>query len=235
VLSSGGPNTLRPTVGADLRVLAAIMDEDPSKEFAMFVQVIQGEVTDAGSLRAAFDRWVEELAPRAAGWLGTTAGVSGDGAFIALVRFESAEAARRNSERPEQDQWWAETAKLFTGDVTFLDSRTAYLGRGGGSDDAGFVQVIQRRVRDVARAREILELLIPVVAEFRPEDLGTVVAEHGEDGFTVAVYFTSEAPARQTERKPPPELKALRDEQHALSAEPPRYYDLRQPWLYSPR
>jgi hypothetical protein len=206
-----------------------------SKEFAMFVQVIQGQATDAGELRAAFNRWVEELAPGASGWLGTTAGVTDEGAFFALVRFESEQAARRNSDRPEQGQWWAETSKLFTGDVTFLDSHEAYLGRGGGSDDAGFVQVIQRRVRDVARAREILQLLIPVVAEFRPEDLGTVVAEHGDDGFTVVVYFTSEQAARQTERKPAPELKALRDEQHALSVGPSRYFDLRQPWLYSPR
>jgi hypothetical protein len=206
-----------------------------SKETRVFVQLIQGQAADAGDLRTAFDRWVEELAPGASGWLGTTAGVTDDGAFIALVRFESEAAARRNSDRPEQGQWWARTAKLLTGEATVQDSREAYLGRGGGSDDAGFVQVIQRRVRDVPRAREILELLIPVVAEFRPEDLGTVVAEHGDDGFTVAVYFTSEAAARQTERTPPPELKALREEQQALGVEPAKYFDLRQPWLYSPR
>ena len=44
-----------------------------------------------------------------------------DGTFVALARFESEEAARRNSERSEQDQWWRETAKLYTGDVTFHD------------------------------------------------------------------------------------------------------------------
>jgi hypothetical protein len=200
----------------------------------VFVQVIQGRTTDAAGLRAALDRWVEELAPGAAGWLGTTAGVTDDGGFIALVRFKSAEAARRNSDRPEQDQWWAATSTLFTGEVTVSDSRDAYLSRGGASDDAGFVQVIQRRVRDVGRAREILDRLIPVVAEFRPEDLGTVVAEHGDDCFTVAVYFTSEQAARQTERMPPPELKALREAQQALSVEPARFFDLRHPWFYAP-
>jgi predicted RNA polymerase sigma factor len=77
----------------------------------VFVQVIQGQVSDAGQVRAALDRWARELAPGATGWLGSTAGVTQDGRFIALARFESEEAARRNSDRPEQDQWWTETAK----------------------------------------------------------------------------------------------------------------------------
>jgi hypothetical protein len=82
---------------------------------AMFVQVIQGQVADAGPVREAFDRWARELAPGATGWLGSTAGVTDDGRLIALARFESEDAARRNSGRPEQDRWWAETARLLTG------------------------------------------------------------------------------------------------------------------------
>src|SRR5579859_3574547 len=122
----------------------------------MFVEVVQGRVTDAGQLRAAYDRWLDEVSPGAAGWLGTTAGVSGDGDFIALMRFESAMMARDNSRRPEHATWWERTAKLFAGEVQTAESITAYEDRGGASDRAGFVQVIQRRVRDVARARQIL-------------------------------------------------------------------------------
>jgi hypothetical protein len=48
--------------------------------------------------------------------------VTEDGRFVALARFESAEAARRNIDRPEQGQWWTETAKLFPSEVTFRDS-----------------------------------------------------------------------------------------------------------------
>ncbi|HEV8557426.1 MAG TPA: hypothetical protein VGR06_13630, partial [Actinophytocola sp.] len=103
----------------------------------MFIQVIQGQVSDAGELRAALDRWVEGLAPGASGWLGSTAGVTDDGRFVALVRFESEEAARRNSDRPSQDQWWTETSKLFSGDATFHDCRDAERFLRGGSDDAG--------------------------------------------------------------------------------------------------
>jgi hypothetical protein len=117
----------------------------------MFVQVIQGQVSDAGEVRAAWDRWVRELAPSAAGWLGSTGGVTGDGRFISLVRFESEDAARRNSDRPEQDQWWRETSKLFVGEATFRDSNDVTVDVAGDPDTAGFVQVIQGRGSDPDR------------------------------------------------------------------------------------
>jgi hypothetical protein len=44
-------------------------------EVNMFVQVIQGQVSDAARVRAQLDRWVEEVAPAAVGWLGSTSGV----------------------------------------------------------------------------------------------------------------------------------------------------------------
>ena len=69
----------------------------------MFVQVIKGQVSDAADVQAAWNRWLDEMASDAIGWLGTTAGVTDDGTFVALARFESEEAARRNSERSAQD------------------------------------------------------------------------------------------------------------------------------------
>jgi hypothetical protein len=110
----------------------------------MFVQVIQGRTGDAGQLRARMDQWVRDLSAGAIGWLGSTAGVTADGTGIALARFESADAARRNSERPEQGQWWAETAKLFDGDVSFHDCSQVHLFGRGGSDDAGYASFGRR-------------------------------------------------------------------------------------------
>jgi hypothetical protein len=202
----------------------------------MFIQVIEGRVSDAGGLKASFDRWLEELAPGSIGWLGTTAGVTDDGAFIALARFESEETARRNSDRPEQDRWWSETAKLFSGEATFRDCTDTVTFGGGGSDDAGFVQVIQGRVRDVARLRSLNEQSEAAWRDFRPEVIGGTVALHGQGGFTNAVYFTTEAEAREGERKePPPELKALWEEEQSLYEGELTYFDLRDPWLASPR
>jgi hypothetical protein len=202
----------------------------------MFVQVIQGQVSDAGQVRAALDRWVEELAPGASGWLGSTAGVTEDGRLVALARFESEEAARRNSDRPEQDKWWAETSKLFAGEVTFRDSRNVDIDINGDPDDAGFVQVIQGRGSDPDRARELMGQDSSKWAAFRPDIIGSVGVEHDGGAYTMALYFTSEEAAREGERKePPPELKAQMEEMDALTVGVPEFFDLKQPWLYSSR
>ena len=202
----------------------------------MFVQVIQGQVSDAGQVRAALDRWVEELAPGASGWLGSTAGVTEDGRLVALARFESEEAARRNSDRPEQDKWWAETSKLFAGEVTFRDSRNVDIDINGDPDDAGFVQVIQGRGSDPDRARELMGQDSSKWAAFRPDIIGSVGVEHDGGAYTMALYFTSEEAAREGERKePPPELKAQMEEMDALTVGVPEFFDLKKPWLYSSR
>ena len=202
----------------------------------MFVQVIQGQVTDAGEVRAAMDRWLQDLAPGASGWLGSTAGVTEDGTSIAVVRFESEEAARRNSDRPEQGQWWAEMSKLFSGDVSFRDSTDVDVDVHGNPDDAGFVQVIQGRSSDPERARELMNDDSGKWAEWRPDIIGSLGVAHDGGGYTMVLYFTSEEAAREGETKEPPaELTAAMEEMDALSVGVPEYFDLRQPWLDSPQ
>lgn len=202
----------------------------------MFVQVIQGRVKDPGELRAALDRWAQELAPSATGWLGSTAGVTEDGKFVAVARFDSEEAARRNSDRPEQDQWWTQTAKLFTDEPTFREGTEVDVDTPGDPDQAGFVQIIQGRSSDPARSRELMAQSPEAWAAFRPDVLGSVAIGHGEGSYTVVLYFTSEEAAREGERKePPPELKEQMDAMGALEVGEPSFLDLKQPWLYSPR
>ena len=202
----------------------------------MFVQVIQGQVPDAGKVLAALDRWARELAPGASGWLGTTAGVTDDGRFIAAARFESEEAARRNSDRPEQDRWWSETSKLFSGEASFRDSRDVVVDTSGDPGGAGFVQVIQGRSSDPERARELMGDDSTEWEAFRPDILGSVAVEHDDAAYTMVLYFTSEAAAREGERKEPPaELKAQMEEMDKLSVGVPEFFDLKQPWLYAPR
>ncbi|TDD23781.1 hypothetical protein E1218_17245 [Kribbella turkmenica] len=201
----------------------------------MFVQVIQGQVTDAERAHAALDQWVAELAPRATGWLGTTAGVTEDGRFIALARFESAEAARRNSESPAQDAWWTEFSSALGGDATFHDTEDVVVDLQGEPDAAGFVQVVQGAGSNPERARELMGQDSEPWAEFRPDVIGSVAALYDDGDYTMAVYFTSEAEARVGEKKePPPKLKAQMDELQSLAAGPPTFFDLKHPWLYSP-
>ena len=136
----------------------------------MFIQVIQGRVANAEGLRAAMDRWGRDLQPGARGWLGTTGGITDDGTFVATVRTE--DAACRNRERPEQGAWWAETAKCFEGEVTFLDCPQVDVWMNGGSDDAGFVQVMGGHTSDADRMREVMGRYADEMHALRPEIIG---------------------------------------------------------------
>jgi hypothetical protein len=199
----------------------------------MFIQVIQGQVIDADELRRAMDRWIAELAPGATGWVGSTAGVAEDGRFIASARFESEEAARANSDRPEQGMWWSQTEKSLS-DVVFHDCSDVTLINGGGSDRAGFVQVMQTTDSDVPTLKAMNEQMGDSVTQMRPDVLGMTICVHEDGkGTTSLVYFTSEAEAREGEQKaPPPEAAAQMEEMGKAMGEV-TYLDLRDPWLFS--
>lgn len=201
----------------------------------MFVQVIQGQVADPAAVRARLDTWLAEVAPGATGWLGTTSGVTEDGRQIALVRFESEEAAMANSERPEQSAWWDGMAALFTDEPVFRNSTTVDVDTYGDPAEAGFVQVMQGRSTDPERVRELMAADPTYWQAFRPDILGTVSVGHDGGEWTMAIYFTSEEAAREGEAKePPPELAAVMEEMESLSAGEPAYFDLRDPWLDAP-
>ena len=203
----------------------------------MFVQVIQGKASDPASLRRLGERWVDELGADATGWLGTTMGVTADGSFIGIARFSNAEDAARNSARPQQGAWWEEFSKHLDGEATFHDCTTADTWLSGGSDDAGFVQVIQSRIRDrEAVMRGMAGMASATAEEFGRSDLiGGVYALHDDDdGLTQVAYFTSEAAARQGEaQEPSPESQAAMEEFMAAVGDT-TYLDLTDPWLFSP-
>ena len=95
------------------------------------------------------------------------------GIFVAVARFASAEAAQRNSGRAEEGEWWAGMSKLSSGDVSFHDCSEVIAVRAGGSDDAGFVQVMQGRARDLARLRDVDAMFEQRFPDLRPELLAT--------------------------------------------------------------
>jgi len=199
----------------------------------MFVQVITAKVVDPDGLARQMERWERELRPGAEGFLGGTSGVTDDGRFIALARFESEEAARRNSDRPEQGAWWAETEKTLE-DVRFQNGTNVVTMRGGGSNDAGFVQVMRGRVLDAAKLDELTSRageFEAALANHRPDVIGDITVVHDDGTYTDAVYFTSEAEARQNEGKePPPEMQAMFEE-WSSAATIDEYIDLKHPLL----
>lgn len=201
----------------------------------MFVQVIQGKAKDAAAIREQWQRWDRELKPAAKGFLGSTAGVTPDGEFIALARFESEEAARANSDSPDQAAWWTETSQYLEGTM-FHDCTLVDLVNDGGSDDAGFVQVIQGKVTDVDRARELDRETQDQMNDVRPDVIGGVVAWHPQDGrFTNAMYFTSEAEARTKEQETShaPEFEEYMRQWQAIADGDPKFLDIAEPWYAS--
>ena len=198
----------------------------------MFVQVIEGQVADRDGLRRQLDRWATELRPGASGFLGSTAGVTDQGAGLAFARFESAADAAANSARPEQGQWWAETEKCFDGEVRFTDSDEVDTVLGGGSNDSGFVQVMKGHGVDRARMRAVDEQFEEHASSFRPDLLGGFRVWTSTDTYVEVAYFTNEAAAREGERKQPPaELADAMAGFEALMSNV-EFIDLREPWLY---
>ena len=201
----------------------------------MFVQVIQGTTSQPEALVEAFGRWKAELSPGVVGWLGSTGGVTQDGRFIAVARFESEESAMANSARPEQDAWWTEMARLLDGEAGFRNSTDVDVDLQGDPDQAGFVQIMQGRSSDPERAKELMSQDPDTWAAFRPDVLGSLSIGHDEGAYTMVLWFTSEAEAREGERKEPPiELRAQMDEMGKLSVGEMEFFDLQHPLLWSP-
>jgi hypothetical protein len=195
----------------------------------MFVQVIQGQVRDADLLARQSERWIREIKPGVKGYLGSTTGVTPDGHGITIARFESSEAAAANSDSAQQDAWWNETVKAYDGEPTFRDSTAVDTLFGGGSNDAGFVQIIQGTAKDQAAMRSQVAAMESDLRAARPEILGMSLAWHDGGAFTQAVYFKSEAEARKSETAT--ENDEMRQAYMNMFDGPPSFFDLRSPLL----
>jgi hypothetical protein len=194
----------------------------------VFIQIIQGRCDRLDDVRRLTDRWLEELAPGAAGWLGGTYGFTDDGMFVGVVRFDTREAAMANAARPEQDAWWTEVAACFDGPVEFHDCEDVTLLLDGGSDDAGFVQIVRGRVEDPERLKTMMTTDTDELHRMRPEIIGATLAIEPDGTFTETVAFTDEASARRGEQQEMPADQAA--EWEGLMAEA-TFLDLHHPWF----
>lgn len=197
----------------------------------MFIQFITAKVVDSDGLTRQVDRWEQEIRPGAEGFLGSTSGVTENGRLAVLVRFESEAAAQKNNDRPEQGSWWADTEKMLD-EVTFQNSTDVITMGGGGSDDAGFVQIMRGRILDAPKMAELRSRTAEfesAMAGHRPDVMGSVTVIHTDDTYTDAVYFTSEAEARANENKEmPADMQAMFEEWMTASTID-EYLDLKQP------
>ena len=195
----------------------------------MFIQVIQAPCSRRDDVRQVLDSWGTELAAGARGWLGTTAGVTDDDRFIAVARFSSREEAMANSERPEQGAWAERLASALDGPPEFRDYDDVREYLDGGSDDAGFVQVIQGKVDDPGVIDELMGTADELRA-MRPEVIGGTISVAPDGSYTQTIAFTDEDSARKGEQlEPPPEVRELLGRAMAGAT----YHDLHDPWFAS--
>ena len=196
----------------------------------MFIQIIQGRCTRQDELRALAEGWREELGPGATGWLGGTYGFTDDDMFVGVVRFESREAATANSERPEQGEWAERMMALMDGPVEFHDCDDVTLMMDGGSDSAGFVQVIRGKVADPDRLKALMTDT-DMLHEMRPDIIGASLAFEDDGTFTETIAFTDEAAAREGERRESPDMPAEVRETLDMAMQGATFYDLHHPWF----
>jgi hypothetical protein len=201
----------------------------------MFIQVIEGKVRDQEALQRQMEVWERDLMPGATGYLGSTGGCTAAGDCCLIARFESRDAAQRNSDRPEQTAWWRATEACFDGPVTFHDSEEVEVMQHGDLDRARFVQVMEGHVTDHDRAVAMERDSEPMLAELRPDLLGSVTVYYDQDGFTEVAYFTSEADARKGEHQEMSDeaQEMLREWQDVMRVD--RYLDIASPWLTAGR
>ena len=135
---------------------------------------------------------------------------------------------------PEQGAWWEEVSRCFDGEVTFHDCDDAIMMLDGGSDDAGFVQVIQGRIEDPARFREMMSQPMDSLHEARPDIIGGTIAIDEDGWFTETVAFRSEAEAREGEAKGMPDDEMSREWNAEMEkVKDMRFLDLHHPWFAS--
>ena len=195
----------------------------------MFIQVLQAPCTRQDEVRDHAMTWRSELGEGATGWLGGTFGFTDDNMFLGVVRFDSKESAMANAARPEQTAWAEKMASLMDGPVEYHDCEDVTMFMDGGSDQAGFVQIIRGKMADPTPLRDMLADTSDLHA-MRPEIIGGTLAIEADGTYTETIAFTDEESARKGEQIEPP--ADVRDalEQAMASA---TFYDLHHPWFES--
>jgi hypothetical protein len=196
----------------------------------VFIQVIQGRSSRQDELRALAESWRDEGASGSIGWLGGTYGVTDDGDFLGVIRFTSRDDAMANSARPETGAFAEKMAALMDGPVEFHDCGDVTMFLDGGSDEAGFVQVIRGRTDDPTPMKAMATDTGDLRA-MRPEIIGGTLAVADDGTFFQTIYFTDEESARKGEQLEPP--AEIRDQLETMMAGA-TFYDLHRPWFASP-
>ena len=180
-------------------------------------------------MRGLVDDWCGSMADRP-GWLGGTYGFTDDGRFVGVVRFDSDTACRDSAATPEAPIWWAGAEALFDGSCRIHESADVSMMFDGGSDSAGFVQVMCGRVGDSDKLRHMMTdtEMTSMLHQARPEIIGATLAVEPDGTFVETVAFTDEDSARKGEQLDMPDEIG---QEMATAMSDVEYLDLHHPWF----
>lgn len=199
----------------------------------MFIQMVQGTCSRQDDMRRVVDDWCSSMDSHE-GWLGGTYGFTDDSQFVGVVRFTSQATAEAASMRPDAAMWWAAASDCFEGGPEIHMSEDVTLMLNGGSDDAGFVQVMRGKVGNAEKLRKMTSdtEMTNMLHQARPDIIGGTLVIEPDGSFIETIAFTSEAEARRGEQAEMPSDMA---EDMGEAMQEVQYLDLHRPWFRSHR
>jgi hypothetical protein len=197
----------------------------------VFIQMVQVACSQQDDMRMLVDDWCRQMRGHY-GWLGGTYGFTDDGQFVGVCRFDGMASAREWCRDPDAGLWWAAAEEMFDGAPEIHESDDVTIMLEGGSDSAGFVQVMRGRVTNLDALKRIMSdhEMTSMLHQARPDIIGATLAIEDDGTFTETVAFTDEAAAREGEKS-----GAYSDQSDELTSamEDVEYLDLHHPWFGS--
>ena len=195
----------------------------------MFIQMVQGACDQQDDMRMLVDDWCTEVADQP-GWLGGTYGFTEDDHFVGVVRWDSKASCDDYCTREGAAWWWAAASELLHSKAEIHQSEDVTLMLQGGSDDAGFVQIMKGKVGDADLLRRIStdQEMTAMLHQARPDIIGSTLLIEDDGSFVETISFTDEAAARAGEKQEMP-AEAAADMEHAM--QDVHYIDLHHPWF----
>jgi len=198
------------------------------------MQMVTGPCSREDDMRAVADNWCADMMKHE-GWLGGTYGFNDDGDFLGVVRFDSMQSYDACCATAEAGAHWAAALECFDSAPEIHQSEDVSIMLDGGSDGAGFVQVIRGRTPDPQRLRSMFEdqQMTSALHEARPDIIGATMLIESDGSFTETVCFASEEAARAGEQQEmPAEMASEMSSWQSMMADV-RYDDLHKPWFRS--
>lgn len=193
----------------------------------MFIQMVQGACTHQDDMRMLVDDWCGEMADQP-GWLGGTYGFTDDNSFVGVVRWDTRAACQAYCDRMDAAWWWAGACEVMDGMPEVHQSDDVTMMLEGGSDDAGFVQIMHGKVGDADLLRKMStdQEMTAMLHQARPDIIGSTLLIEDDGTFVETISFTDEESARIGEKQ---EMPPAADMEHAIREV--HYMDLHHPWF----